>query len=169
VESGAQARALALAWRALATRERTVAELRAVLARRGVEPEAAEVVVRELEEAGHLDDLSFAHRFVEDRRVVAGWGTERIARALERRGVGADLIAAALAPVGEADELEAALLLLARRFADAALSERDRASAWRLLVRRGYGSDCAYEAVRKHVRSQDSAGLPSVAAPRPAE
>ena len=169
MEPGAQERALALAWRALANRERTVAELRAVLDRRGVEPETAEVVVRELEGAGHLDDASFAHRFVEDRRFVAGWGRERIARALERRGVGPDLVAAALAPVGEADELEAALLLLARRFPDAAFSDRDRARAWRLLVGRGYGSDLAYEAVRRHVRSRGSAGARAVAAPRPAE
>ena len=134
----------------------------------GVEPEAAEVAVRELEGAGYLDDLSFAHRFVEDRRFLAGWGTERIARALERRGVGPDLVAAALAPVGEADELEAALLLLARRFPDAAFSDRERARAWRLLVRRGYGSDLAYEAVRRpHVRSRDSAGARAVAGPPP--
>jgi regulatory protein len=166
----AEERAVALAYRAVAARERTEAELRALLARRGVEEGPADLAVRELAGAGYLDDASYARRFVEDKRALAGWGSERIARALEDRGVGPDLIAAALAHVGQDDELEAALALLARRFPAAALAlERERGRAWRLLVRRGYGVDLAYEAVRRHGRAQRPERGGEVAAPRRAE
>ena len=59
-------------------------------------------------------------------------------------------VAAALAPVDQADELETALGLLARRWPRPPDSDRDRARAWRLLVTRGYASELAYEAVRRH-------------------
>ena len=57
-----------LAWHALNRRERTEAELRALLARKRVAPEDAEAVVRELVGAGFVDDARFAERFAEDRR-----------------------------------------------------------------------------------------------------
>ncbi|MGZ5320794.1 MAG: regulatory protein RecX, partial [Solirubrobacterales bacterium] len=89
--------AYALALQALGQKERTEAELAALLRGRGVEEaELAEVLAR-LIDAEALDDERFAKRFAEDKRELRGWGPDRIAEALEARGVEEALIEAALA------------------------------------------------------------------------
>ena len=145
-------RAVDLAYRALGRRERTVAELKTYLEDKRVEPSAIEFAVEELSESGFLDDAVYARKFAEDKRTLARWGSERIARDLERRGVDPEVVAAALASYGHEDELRSALDLLAERLPDPPQSDRDRDRAWRLLVRRGYGGDLAYDAVRLHRR-----------------
>jgi regulatory protein len=132
----------------VARRERTVAELRTALERRRVEPDAIESAVEELSAAGFLDDARYAARFAEDKRELAGWGSERIARELGRRGVAAELIDAALCDRTEQAELGSALTLLEQRFPAPPADDRERDRAWRLLVRRGYAPEVAYEAVR---------------------
>jgi regulatory protein len=136
-----------LALRALSYKERTESELRAWLSERGVgEAEVAEVLAL-LAEAGAIDDESFARRYAEDKRELAGWGPDRIRQALQARGVAREQIEAALAGDDEAKQLERAVALLeSRELRCASEPERDR--ALRLLVRRGYPLELAYEAVR---------------------
>ena len=74
----------------MARSERTVAELRTALERRRVEPDAIEAAVEELSASGFLDDARYAVRFAEDKRELAQWGSERIARDLSRRGIEID-------------------------------------------------------------------------------
>lgn len=143
-------RAVDLAYRALAQRERTVAELRACLERKRVEPDAIEHAVEELAAAGFLDDARYARRFAEDKRTLERWGPERIERDLSRRGVAADLIDAAVATQDRADALDAALSILAERMPEPPPDDRGRDRAWRLLVRKGYEPELAYDAVRAH-------------------
>jgi regulatory protein len=150
-------RAIDLAYKALARRERTVAELRTALERRRVEPAAIEAAVEELSAAGFLDDARYALRFTEDKRELAQWGAERIARELTRRGVAGDLIDAALCDRTQQAELDTALMLLEQRFPAPPADDRERDRAWRLLVRRGYGPEVAYEAVRALERRQRAA------------
>jgi len=145
-------RALQLAYRAVGRRDRTVAELRTFLERKRVEPESIAAAVTELREAGLLDDARYAHRFAEDKRELESWGRERIARELHRRGIAPDLIDAAVADRSREAELETALLLLERRVPPPA-DDRERDRAWRLLIRRGFEAELAYEAVRRHERS----------------
>jgi regulatory protein len=132
----------------VARRERTVAELRTALERKRVEPDAIEAAVEELSASGFLDDARYAVRFAEDKRELAQWGSERIARELTRRGVAAELIEAALCDRSEQAELGSALILLEERFPAPPADDRERDRAWRLLVRRGYAPELAYEAVR---------------------
>jgi regulatory protein len=132
----------------VARRERTVAELRTALERRRVEPDAIDAAVEELSASGFLDDARYAVRFAEDKRELAQWGSERIARELTRRGVAAELIDAALCDRTEQAELGTALILLEQRFPAPPADDRERDRAWRLLVRRGYAPEVAYEAVR---------------------
>jgi regulatory protein len=132
----------------VAQRERTVAELRTALERKRVEPDAIEAAVEELSASGFLDDARYAVRFAEDKRELAQWGSERIARELTRRGVAAELIEAALCDRSEQAELGTALILLEQRFPAPLADDRERDRAWRLLVRRGYAPELAYEAVR---------------------
>jgi regulatory protein len=145
-------RALQLAYRAVGRRERTVAELRTLLERKRVEPEDIAAAVAELREAGLLDDARYARRFAEDKRELESWGAERIARELQRRGIAPDLISAVVADRSREAELDTALLLLARRVPPPA-DDRERDRAWRLLIRRGYEAELAYEAVRRHGRA----------------
>jgi len=144
-------RAIELAYRAVGYRERTVAELRTFLERKRVGPCAIDEAVAELGEAGFLDDARYARRFAEDKRLLERWGSERIARDLHRRGVAPDLIEAAVADRSRESELRSALSLLGERLPVPA-DDRDRDRAWRLLVRRGYETEIAYEAVRRYGR-----------------
>src|SRR4051794_38435275 len=127
-------RAIDLAYRAVGARDRTVAELRTCLERKRVEPEAIDEAVAELVEAGFLDDARYARRFAEDKRALDRWGSERIARDLRRRGVGPDLVEAAVASQDRGAELETALLLLDARFPEPPANDRERDRAWSLLV-----------------------------------
>jgi regulatory protein len=138
-----------LAYRALSSRDRTVAEMRTWLERKRVPPGAIEHAVAELEAAGFLDDARFAERFAEDKRGIDLWGGERIQRDLLRRGVPPALVEEVVSARDRELELEAALLLLGERMAPPA-DDRERDKAWRLLIRKGYEPDLAYAAGRAH-------------------
>jgi regulatory protein len=142
-------RAIQLGYRAVGYRDRTVAELRTFLERKRVEPEAITAAVEELSSAGCLDDARFARRFAEDKRELERWGSERIARDLHRRGIAPDLIERVVTDQSREAELATALLLLEQRM-PAPRDDRERDRAWRLLIRRGYDVELAYEAVRRH-------------------
>jgi regulatory protein len=143
----AQDDAYKLALKALRYKERTESELRDWLAERGVEEAGIAEVIALLAEAGAIDDASFARRYADDKRQLAGWGSDRIAKALEARGVDRAHIEAALASEDESSQLERAIALLGDRGMPGG-GERDRERALRLLVRRGYPLELAYEAVR---------------------
>jgi len=144
-----------VAWRALNRRERTVAELARLLAAKRVEPATIETVVAELREQGYLDDASYAQRFAEDRRRLDGWGAERIERKLLALGVDRELVAAAVGEQEPADELEAALAILARRFPEPPATPRDRDRALAVLLRKGYELELAHDAIRRHAGVRD--------------
>src|SRR5262249_58871132 len=97
-----------------------------------------------------------ARRYAEDKRQLAGWGPDRIATALESRGVSREQIDAALAPDDDRAQLGRAIALLDDRGLRCA-SEAERERALGLLVRRGYPLELAYEAVRASERLSDAA------------
>jgi regulatory protein len=130
-------------------RDRTIAEMRTWLERKRVPPDAIEHAVKELCGAGFLDDARFAERYAEDKRGIEQWGTERIQRSLLRRGVPPQLVDEVIVGREREHELEAALDLLDERMAPPA-DDRERDKAWRLLIRKGYEPDLAYDAVRAH-------------------
>jgi regulatory protein len=145
-------RALGHAYRELGQRSRSVKEMRELLGRRRVNEETIDEAIEELARAGALDDADLARRYVTDKRELDLWGSERIAGELRRRGVGAAEIEEALSERGGEDEFHTALLLLGRRVPHAPQDDRERDRAWRLLVRRGYAPELAYEALREHER-----------------
>lgn len=142
---------LDLALQALGRKERSVAELGSWLRGRGVDEREAEAVIERLIEVGTLDDARFARRYTEDKRELAGWGSERIRGALLERGVAACDVDDAVGSGGE-EELERAVRVLRAR--PCMRDDRDRQRALELLIRRGYASEVAYEAVRKASGSQ---------------
>lgn len=139
---------LALALQALDRKERTVAEMGDWLRARGVGADEAEGVVDRLVSTGVLDDARYARRYADDKRELRGWGSERIRAALRDRGVPDEDVEEALGDVDPEQEIERAVELLRSRgetLADAL--ERQRALA--ALIRRGYDSEVAYEAIRR--------------------
>jgi regulatory protein len=145
-----------LALRALSYKERTETELRSWLAEREVAEPDIEEVIALLTEAGAIDDASFARRYAEDKRNLAGWGSDRISKSLEGRGVAREHVEAALGGEDADAQLERAIGLLGDRGLTCE-SERERERALGLLVRRGYPLELAYEAVRKVGRLTDAA------------
>jgi regulatory protein len=145
--------ALDLAYRYLARRDRTVAELRAQLEQKRVEPRTIDEVIADLRELGYLDDARYAQRFAEDRRTLDAWGPDRIERKLVALGLSPEVIASALSARDAAEELDAAVAVLRRRFSAPAEDPKGRERALGLLVRKGYDLELAYDAVRAFERS----------------
>jgi regulatory protein len=145
-----------LALKALSYKERTESELREWLGERAVEAAEIEEVIALLIEAGAIDDASFARRYAEDKRELAGWGPDRISKALEGRGVAREHIEAVLGGEDEDAQVARAVALLGDR-GMSCRTERERERALGLLVRRGYPLELAYEAVRRVERLADAA------------
>jgi regulatory protein len=144
------AEAQALALKALAQKERSVAELGEWLRGRGVSEDEVEDVLEHLISIRTLDDARFALRFAEDKRQLSGWGSERIRGALVERGIGPEDVEAAIG--GDRDaELERAERLLEERGADLG-DDNARARALSLLARRGYPLELAYEAIGRRCK-----------------
>ncbi len=141
-------RALDLGYRYLGKRDRTEAEVRRHLAAKEVDESSIDGALEALVRQGYVDDARYARTFAEDRRALDGWGPERIERRLLALGVSPDLVAGALSVRDAAGELDAAVALLRRRFAVIPDSDRERDRALRVLARKGYDLDLAYDAVR---------------------
>ncbi len=141
--------AFELAVAALGRKERSSAELAEWLRRRGVEEPEIEAALERLSALGEIDDERFALRYAEDKRQLAGWGSERIREALLARGVAPEHVESAVAVDGHGDEVARAVGLLSRRGSGAIESEADRARALAYLTRRGYAYEVAYDAVRE--------------------
>lgn len=144
-------RALELAHRFLARRERTVSEMRRHLLGRDVDDECATAVIEELVEQRLLDDTRFARLFVQDKRELEQWGSERIRRGLLVRGIEPELAEEALGSddggPAQSTDLDRALGLLHQRFPVPPQRRRDRERALGLLLRKGYNPDLAIEAL----------------------
>ena len=150
-------RALALAYRYLNSRERTQAEMRAHLERKGIDARDVERSIRVLVEQGYLDDARFAHLFVQDKRELEGWGADRIRQVLGTRGVDAEVVEEALAEHEQDSEgeVERALAVLRRRFPSPPRERRERDRALGVLLRKGYDSEHALDAIAAHARAAD--------------
>jgi regulatory protein len=150
-------RALDLAYAHINRRDRTVSEVRAELERKGVSKRLREAAIQTVTEQGLLDDERFARLFVSDKRELEQWGSERIRRGLLARGIDRELADAALAETtldeaGEASELDRALALLRRRFPHPPEDRRERERALGVLLRKGYESELALDALAAHAR-----------------
>jgi regulatory protein len=147
----ATTRVLADAYRLLSHRARSQAELATRLAAKGHERAEVAAIVERLHGEGLLDDRAFARSFVADKRRLAGWGNERIARELARHGVDSDIVNAALHEVQADDhetELARALAALQRRTGQQTVDQAARARAFAFLRRRGFATETALQAVR---------------------
>src|SRR5581483_317497 len=151
-------RALEIAYSYLNKRERTAAEVARRLRREGFSSEKIAQTLGLLHDEGTLDDRRFARLFIDDKRTLERWGSERIRRALIQRGVDSDTVAMALDAGGgepgspSETEQERALTLLHSRFPERPRSRRDRDRALGVLLRKGYEPELAFEALSAYLR-----------------
>jgi regulatory protein len=124
--------------------------MRAHLSRAGVDPEDAQRAIAMLVEQGYLDDGRFVRVFVQDKRALEDWGSDRISQALLARGIDRERVAEALAEQDSGSELERALALLRRRFPSPAGDRRERERALGVLLRKGYEFELALDAIAAH-------------------
>jgi regulatory protein len=149
--------ALGIALKYLDRRDRTVHEVRLQLERASIDERVADQVVDTLLEQKLLDDARFARLFAEDKSELEQWGSERIERGLHSRGVDPELVREALAGIPDEGELSRALSLLRRRFPAAPRNRRDRDRALGVLLRKGYDSELALDALAAHTRDAEAA------------
>jgi regulatory protein len=149
--------ALGIALKYLNRRDRTVSEVRLRLERAAIDEGIATRVVDSLIEQGLIDDARFARVFAEDKRELEQWGSERIERGLSARGVDRELVREVLAETAGEDDLSRALSLLKRRFPTAPQNRRDRDRALGVLLRKGYDSELALDALAAHSRDAEAA------------
>lgn len=153
-------KALDLAYAYINPRERTVAEVRSQLARKGVSEADTDAAVMTLIEQHLLDDARFTQLFVSDKRELERWGSERIRRGLSARGIDRELAERSLAgpdvndDAGRGGELARALELLRRRFPEPPRERRDRDRALGMLLRKGYEHELAIDALNAYARDE---------------
>jgi regulatory protein len=140
--------ALARCYRHLGEREHSAAELRRRLERARLGGEAIDAAIATVTQQGHLDDARYARLLAEDRRNIDGWGVERIRARLQAAGIERELIDSVLAGHDAPSELVAAGALLRRRCRGRLRDDRERQRAFAILIRAGYDSSVAYDAIR---------------------
>jgi regulatory protein len=146
-------RALELAYRYLNRRDRTETEIRRRLEQAGITPTTIDHTLETLVDQGVVNDSRFARLFVEDKRTLDRWGNDRISRALIQRGIDRDLIDAALVDDDSTeDELDRALELLRERFPHQPQDRRERDRALGVMLRKGYDSELAVDALAAYAR-----------------
>jgi regulatory protein len=151
-----QARALCL--RLLTARARTRAELAAQLTKRGYPDDVSNQVLDRLAEVGLVDDAGFAEQWVRSRRVNAGKGKRALATELRTKGVGNEVINAALADIDAGAERERAEQLVRDKLRRERLGDDDDTKVMRRLVgmlaRRGYHQSMALDVVSAELASE---------------
>ncbi len=144
--------ALERAFRYIAKRERTVAQLSARLERDGISTPVIGEVVAQMISDGYLSDQRFAALYAEDRRAIDGWGNERIIKNLRETGISTEIIEAVAGSRGHSDQVDDAIRVLDQRIGVKPSDERERERALGMLARRGYSLEIAYDAVRAFER-----------------
>jgi len=138
-----------LAIRQLARRGMSRWELEQVLTRREIAPEVYGPELDRLEAMGVIDDASLAVSLAFTQHSRKGLGRTAIEQELKRRHIDPELIEAALADIGQDDELERATELAIKRIGQ--LSSYDDETARRrlhgFLARKGYASDVVRQAM----------------------
>lgn len=143
---------IAYAFRALAGRALSEAELRARLQRRSDDEALVEDILARVRDLGYQDDTQVA-RAENARR---GVGAFRVRQTLKRRGLDEAVIQETLESRDPDQEQEAVLELLERRW-PAFLRKKDpAASAYAFLARRGFSGNLIWPAIRE---MQERAGL----------
>ena len=143
----------------LTGRARSRADLAKKLAQRNVPADVASRLLDRFEEVGLVDDAAFARDWVAERQQGRGLARRALAQELRRKGIDDDVARDALGDVEEADEVEAARMLVRRKLRSVRGLEPDKAvrRLVGMLARKGHSSSVAYRVVREELTSAGSA------------
>lgn len=133
------------ALRYLGERARTTYEVRQKLKKKGFQEEVIEPVLQRMDELGYLDDSGYTAAFIQGRLASKGYGPLRIRQDLQRRGIAAPVVDAALNRLISTEQaLDNAVRQAEKRWA-LLQKERDvrkrRKKLYDYLLRRGYDFD----------------------------
>ena len=102
----------------------------------------ADAVLERLCREGFVDDARYARAFARDKSALQGWGSLKIKLALQRKGIGAREIAAAIEEIDEAaagSRMEQVLRAKWKALAREEDPARKEARFFRYALGRGYG------------------------------
>ncbi|GAA3757507.1 regulatory protein RecX [Salinactinospora qingdaonensis] len=156
-EDDPAAKARGICLRLLATTPRTRAQLAEALADHDIPDEIAGEVLGRFSEVGLIDDVAFAHAWVDSRHTGRGLAGRALAAELRRRGVAEDTVReavdAGLTPDREEDTARALVRrkLTTTRHKDVAVRAR---RAMGVLARKGYAPGLAYRLVREELEAE---------------
>lgn len=119
----------------IARRARSEWEIREYLKRKEHDPEFIDQIVERLISSKWLNDLDFARRWVENRRLLKSTSKRRLSQELKAKRVSDDNIALALAE-DQTDELEVLKDLVARKRKQTRYQDSQKLMAY--LMRQGY-------------------------------
>ncbi len=137
-------KARAAAYRYLAGRPHSAAELRRKLVRRKFDEPVVDELIGQLSRQGYLDDEAVARRWAEQLVEHKHWGPAKVAAYLARRGIDAGIVARVQQEVWSArDEEDVARSALEKRFRPGA-STGTPAKAAAFLAARGFSAEVVY-------------------------
>ena len=119
-------------------RMRSEGELHSYFRRKKYEPELAEQMIAKLKQAGYVDDLEFARRWVENRRLLKATSARRLKLELQQKKVSSDIIQTVLAE-DETDERQVLRELVAKKRKQSHYQDDQKLIAY--LARQGFSYD----------------------------
>lgn len=149
------------AMRMLAIRGRSRREIDDALRALGVRDSIRGGIVRELEEAGLVDDARFAREFVSVRKDTRRLGPHRLRHDMAKLGLAKPVVEKALSEFGAAEQEEMARALVERQVGTAQPDEKMLRRVIAMLRRRGYDyavvNRVAYDLARRMKRGVEDA------------
>jgi regulatory protein len=133
------------AFRLLARRDRSRAEMRTYLARYCSDADRVSALLTQLQERGWLCEERLAEQLI--RKNQARTGTRRTRQEMARRGIASDVIERATAGL-EREDLATALALWRKKFGRPPADQAERLKQLRYLLNRGFGHATALKVLR---------------------
>jgi regulatory protein len=141
-----------MALRFLAVRARSVKEIRAKLADKGVDVPVLEKVIEKLLDLNYLDDAEFAGQWTRHLAFNLLYGDRRIEASLREKGIPDEIIRKAISDnreeLGEKAALRRVLNKKIKGLEAGNLDRKQRARLARMLAGRGFSTSLIYEVLR---------------------
>lgn len=136
---------------ALGQGPKTRKQLRDALAKKDVPEDIIEDTLDRMVELRYLDDAAFADTFTRSRHEYQRKGSRAIRQELRRKGVGEDLIEAAMENIDPESETENARTLVAKKLASTrGLDRHKRVNRLAgMLMRKGYSGSDVFDVIRE--------------------
>ena len=158
--------------RMLASRPRSVAELRRLMLRKELPVQEVDNAIERLISAGYLDDMAFARQYARSKALAAGFSRRRIEQELARRGVPRRIAENAVAYVFEDEAIDEATSLEKMidkrlRMMHGADEVTKRRRLFGFLARRGYHPEDIEQALGRLAPSSGPRQRDAAYSPKP--